>query len=39
MYFNGAAAAFIVYDVTDALSFDKAQKWVKDVDETNSSNG
>jgi GTPase SAR1 family protein len=35
MYFNGAAAAFIVYDITDAMSFEKAEKWVEDLDKTN----
>jgi hypothetical protein len=28
MYFNGSAAAFIVYDITDSMSFEKASKWV-----------
>ena len=34
MYFNGAGAALIVYDVTNTLSFEKAQKWVKDLDDS-----
>ena len=33
MYFNGAEAALIVYDVTNTLSFEKAQKWVRDLDD------
>ena len=32
MYFNGASAALIVYDVSDELSFEKAGKWVKELD-------
>ena len=38
MYFNGAAAAFIVYDITDGMSFEKAQKWVDDLDKTDTNN-
>ena len=34
MYFKGAEAALIVYDVTNNLSFEKAQKWVRDLDES-----
>ena len=37
MYFNGAAAALIVYDVTDNLSFEKARKWVADLVETDAN--
>ena len=37
MYFNGAEAALIVYDVTETLSFEKAQKWVRDLDENEAS--
>ena len=37
MYFKGAEAALIVYDVTNAMSFEKAQKWVKDLDDTEAS--
>ena len=37
MYFNGAEAALIVYDVTNTLSFEKAQKWVKDLDDNEAS--
>ena len=38
MYFNGAAAAFIVYDITDSMSFEKANKWVEDLDKTDTNN-
>ena len=31
MYFKGAEAAIIVYDVTNELSYEKAQKWVNDL--------
>ena len=34
MYFNGANVAFIVYDVTDEKTFEKARKWVDDLDDT-----
>ena len=34
MYFKNTEAAIIVYDVTHDLSFEKAQKWVKDINET-----
>ena len=37
MYFNGAEAALIVYDVTNTMSFEKAQKWVKDLDDNEAS--
>ena len=37
MYFKGAEAALIVYDVTNNLSFEKAQKWVRDLDESKAS--
>ena len=29
MYFKGAQAAVVVYDVTDEYSFEKAKHWVK----------
>ena len=38
MYFNGAAAAFIVYDLTDSLSFEKATKWNEDLEKTDTNN-
>ena len=31
LYFKNAEAAIIVYDVTNEVSFEKAQKWVKDL--------
>ena len=34
MYFKGAEAALIVYDVTNQLSFEKAQKWVRDLNDS-----
>ena len=33
MYFKDAMAALIVYDVTDERSFEKARKWVKELNE------
>ena len=33
MYFKGAEAAIIVYDVTNDLSFERAQKWVTEINE------
>ena len=32
LYFKGARAALIVYDISDRRSFEKAQKWNKDLD-------
>ncbi|KAG6383501.1 hypothetical protein SASPL_156745 [Salvia splendens] len=31
MYYRGAAAAIIVYDVTNQASFDRAKKWVEEL--------
>ncbi|KAK4421001.1 Ras-related protein RAa [Sesamum alatum] len=31
MYYRGAAAAIIVYDVTNQASFDQAKKWVQEL--------
>ena len=31
MYYRGAHAAVVVFDITDAESFDKAQKWIRDL--------
>ena len=39
LYFSGASAAFIVYDVTDSMSFEKARKWANDVDQTSERSG
>ena len=33
LYFKNAEAAIIVYDVTNEVSFEKAQKWVKDLND------
>jgi GTPase SAR1 family protein len=33
MYFKGAEAALVVYDMTEENSFEKANKWVKDLEE------
>ena len=37
IYFKQAEAAIIVYDTTNELSFEKAQKWVKDLNEQEES--
>ncbi len=39
LYFKNAEAAIIVYDVTNELSFEKAQKWVKDLNDEEQSGG
>lgn len=31
MYYRGAAAAIIVYDITNVLSFEKTQAWVEEL--------
>jgi len=31
MYYRGAAAAIVVYDITNKLSFEKTQKWVEEL--------
>ncbi|CAN1327695.1 Ras-related protein RABF2a [Linum perenne] len=31
MYYRGAAAAIIVYDITNPASFDRAKKWVQEL--------
>ena len=36
MYFRGAEAALIVYDVTEEYSLERAKKWIKDLNETES---
>jgi GTPase SAR1 family protein len=39
MYYRGAAAAVVVYDVTNPQSFERAQSWVKELQrQANSSN-
>ena len=37
MYFKDSDAALIVYDVTLSESFEKTQKWVRDLDEYSQS--
>ena len=39
LYFKNAEAAIIVYDVTNEISFEKAQKWVKDLNDEEQSGG
>ena len=31
MFFKGADAAIIVYDITDKISFVRAQKWITEL--------
>ncbi|KAL8107572.1 ras-related protein RABF2a-like [Apium graveolens] len=31
MYYRGAAAAIVVYDITNQASFDRAKKWVQEL--------
>ena len=31
MYYRGAQAAIVVYDITNADSFDRAKNWVKEL--------
>lgn len=38
MYYRGAAAAIIVYDVTSADSFTRAKAWVKELQRTGNAN-
>jgi len=38
MYYRGAAAAIIVYDVTSADSFTRAKNWVKELQRTGNAN-
>ena len=37
LYFKDTKAAIIVYDVTSELSFEKAQRWVKDLEDQENS--
>ena len=37
MYYRGAAAAIVVYDLTDAESFRRAKMWVRELREANGS--
>ncbi len=38
MYYRGAQAAIVVYDVTSAESFERAQTWVKELQRQGSPN-
>jgi Ras-related protein Rab-5C len=31
MYYRGAQAAIVVYDITNSESFDRAKNWVKEL--------
>jgi GTPase SAR1 family protein len=37
MYYRGAAAAVVVYDITSKASFVRAQNWVKELQRQGSS--
>jgi len=39
MYFKDAEAALIVYDITDSQSFEKAKRWVDELNEINNNDG
>ncbi|XP_059667309.1 ras-related protein RABF2b-like [Cornus florida] len=38
MYYRGAAAAIVVYDITNQVSFDRAKKWVIELQSQGNSN-
>lgn len=38
MYYRGAAAAIVVYDITSANSFERAKNWVKELQKQGSAN-
>nr|ACG45672.1 ras-related protein RHN1 [Zea mays] len=38
MYYRGAAAAIVVYDITNAASFTRAKKWVQELQAQGNSN-
>ncbi|XP_074559924.1 ras-related protein Rab5A-like [Curcuma longa] len=38
MYYRGAAAAVVVYDITNAATFTRAKKWVQELQAQGSSN-
>jgi len=38
MYYRGAQAAIVVYDITSKLSFDKAKDWVKELQQQGDPN-
>merc|ERR1712099_160027 len=37
MYYRGASAAVVVYDQTNAVTFDRAQAWVREVMQTSTN--
>ncbi|CAE7725982.1 RAB5C [Symbiodinium necroappetens] len=37
MYYRGASAAIVVYDQTNAVTFDRAQEWVREVMSTSTN--
>lgn len=37
MYYRGAAAAIVVYDITDLNSFQRAKKWVTELQQSGTS--
>eukprot|EP00439_Symbiodinium_sp_Y106_P077955 s920_g16.t2 len=37
MYYRGASAAIVVYDQTNAVTFDRAQEWVREVMSTSAN--
>jgi GTPase SAR1 family protein len=37
MYYRGAAAAVVVYDITSEQSFDRAKKWIAELRQLGSS--
>jgi small GTP-binding protein len=38
MYYRGAQAAIVVYDITSKMSFDKAKEWVKELQQQGDPN-
>merc|ERR1719163_2262284 len=38
MYYRGAKAAIVTYDITDRSSFDKAQSWVNELQQSGGVN-
>ncbi|XP_051129000.1 ras-related protein RABF2b-like isoform X2 [Andrographis paniculata] len=38
MYYRGAAAAIVVYDITNQTSFDRAKKWVQELHSQGNTN-
>ncbi|KAK1303208.1 Ras-related protein RABF2b [Acorus calamus] len=38
MYYRGAAAAIVVYDITNPISFTRAKKWVQELQAQGNTN-